>query len=132
MTTTIKKFDRRTCGIISAAIELALRRVAAEYGVAIRPGSGSFSEGSYTVKVEVSTLNADGTVNTPAAEAYRRYASVDGLPEDGLGRTFEARGETYTISGYLPRARKMPVLATRADGRTFKFAPAAVRRALAS
>lgn len=50
---------------------------------------------------------------------YNRYREVYDLPE--LGSEFVDRGETFTITGLNPRSTKYPVLATRADGKRFKF-----------
>ena len=52
-------------------------------------------------------------------DVYDLAVEVYDLPE--LGSEFVDRGETFTITGFNPRSTKYPVLATRADGKRFKF-----------
>ena len=58
----------------------------------------------------------------PEVVAYERYADVFRLPKDGIGKTFRSNGHTFTVAGLNPKARSMPVIATREDGKKFKFA----------
>lgn len=125
--------NRQKCGQIGDAAEKALQQIAEEFGVQITRKGGNYSDGSATIKFEFAEIGEDGTAKTREAEDFAMYANRYGLEASDLGRDFTSRGDTFTISGCAPRARKMPILATRkADGKRYKFNHHDVKRALDS
>ena len=128
----ITKFDRNVCRILRERLDAALVGLGEELGVSIRAGHISFSPGNANVKLEVAVILPDGTVQTEEIEDFQALAELYGLKKGDLGRTFQKGSHAYTISGMKPKSRKYPILATRDDGRRFKFPVSTVKAALAS
>lgn len=91
-----------------------------------------------TTKIELSTTNTDGSVETTEARNFRKHAVRYGLNPDDLGKTFthknHRKGTTdkYKITGLNTRAPKYPISATcESTGESYKFPPDLVKRALA-
>lgn len=123
--------DKATTKKLAEASAKALEAVASEYGVSVRYKSGNYSSTTASLKFEFSDIGDDGVVQTRESEAFTQLAHVYGLKAEDLGATFESRGRTYTIVGLNGRARKMPIQATRDDGKSFKFTDVTVVDALA-
>ena len=82
-----------------------------------------------TINLTLSEIGVGGTVQSPEAEDFARFATLDDVPKSALGRTFVVAGAEFKLTGYNHRATKSPYLATRlSDGKRFKFTPAAIRR----
>ena len=98
--------------------------------VNIYMGNGTYDPpNAATFKVEVRSVNEDGTVYSEEAEAFKTMAHLYGLKSEWLGAKFMAAGIEYTISGLAKRSRKFPILAKRVkDGKTFKFTEDVVKR----
>lgn len=111
-------FDREKVRELRYEIEEALKRI--EGPVSFKVGSASFTDNAVTFKLEVSTINNDGTVNTKEAEDFRLNARLYGLLPDALNQTFEYLDQTYTIIGCKPRSKKYPILC-KCGEKTFKF-----------
>ncbi len=87
-----------------------------EYAAACQ-GGGRYSDNDVTLKVVVAEREKDGSVVTKEMKAWETYAGMNLLPEDGLGKVIELRGERYKVTGFNPRARRMPVQLERvSDG----------------
>lgn len=121
----ITTMDRAAIREIDAKMREALEAVAAELGLELEVGGGSFDPGVGTFKPKVTFKLATAGLNE-----WARWAPLLGLEVSDLGREFESRGRTFTIVGVAPRSTKYPVLAKGTDGRTYKFTEAGVRRAL--
>lgn len=114
--------------IFRVDIQEALNSVAEKHGLKIDTGSCTYNLGQgFTMKIEASLINEDGTVMSKEAKTFLQFAHLLGMPEDLLGQTFVQRGEEYTLKGYNPRARKFPFLADNAKGETYKFTEEAIR-----
>lgn len=119
---------------ITADVEQALADVFAKHGLDLRIKSSKYGL-CYAVSVEgivAAPEGAEFNPNTREAQAYVELADLYGLPADGLGRKFTMGGHEYTVVGINDRARSMPVLAQRADGKRYKMPEDAVARALAA
>lgn len=127
----ITTFNPTVCKLLDQRIKDALAPLAAEFGVQIKIGGGSYLGGSYKPKFEVAVIAADGLAMTPEAEAFKQCAAMLGFKPDDLGRSFKANGRTFKITGYRPRAHRQPIMATTDDGKTYVFPVDAVKRALA-
>jgi hypothetical protein len=114
----IKHLDGRTLEVVRTKMEEALATLE-EIGIHAQTGHISYQSQNATVKVEISVLGEGGEVVDKEALDYDRYRELHDLPERGT--TFTSRGHTYTITGFKPRSSKYPVIASRADGRSFKF-----------
>lgn len=100
-----------------AAMEAALKDVAARYGVTVRYRGGRFTDTMAALKAEFVVEGAE----PQGAADFRRLADVFGLKPEDLGRTFRSGGQTFTVVGLAPRKSKYPILATNAAGKTYKF-----------
>ena len=124
----VTTIDKTSLRALRPAIESALKDAGIE-GVAFRLGSATYSPGSNaTFKLEVSLVKQDGTVATKEVTDWNRYAPLDGLPKDGIGKTVTINGRQVTITGYKPRRHKYPYSGT-INGRSFKFTRSQVQRA---
>ena len=122
----ISQLDRQTLQIVSIKMDQALAALE-EIGIHARTGHISYQDQNATVKVEISVMGENGEVVTKEQTDYDLYREMRGLPERGT--QFTSRGTLYTITGFRPRSRKYPVMATRMDGKTFKFPIDNVKRA---
>ena len=122
MSKTITTFDRRVCAELGAAIEAALQSVADEYGVQIKQGRGTYSESTFSMKIEVATIGEGGLARTKESIAFLTNARMYGLDPKDLFATFRVKGTDYVLIGCKTRSPKFPMLGRSAsDGKTYKF-----------
>lgn len=116
--------NRTMVNKLNTATREALEKVAAEYGVEVIVGGGSFDSGTFKPKVIFSESDA-------AANEWARSAGLLGLDPADFGRQFQLRGRYFVITGLNLRAPKYPVQARCLDDeRTYKFAEHTVKAAL--
>ena len=101
-------------------INTALIETANKYNVTLRAGNASYnpSLGTATFKLEVLTLSADGEKRDMPAELFLQHADFLGLKKEYLYKEISISGQTFTVAGYKPKARKNCILITR-NGKTF-------------
>jgi len=129
---TVTQFDRATCKTVGAALEAAVQTVAQQYGLLITTGSGSFSDNTFSLKIECATKNEDGTVNTMEAEDFKFHCSRWDLEEGMLNKAFvdPGNGQRYRVAGAKPRSRKYPIIVVKeGTGERYKFPASRVKRA---
>jgi hypothetical protein len=114
--------DKQKCNAIAAAAKKALEAVATEFNLTVTDKGGNFDLGSTLLKFEFAELGEDGVAQTREATDFTMFAQQYNLEPTDLGKEFVSGTERYTIVGLKRRARKMPILATRKDGKTYKFA----------
>lgn len=114
-------FDKARLRQLRPQIEAALQDLAEKEQLSISLGSARFTSDNVTFKLELSTVNNDGTVNTKEGEDFKFYASRYGLKPEALGATFRHAGDVYTIKGCKPRSHKYPILGVNSNGKTYKF-----------
>lgn len=102
------------------AMTEALSLIEKDFGVKFAVGNASYTLANVTFKVTGSEIAADGTVKSPDVDKYNQYKGIYGLPD--IGTTFRSGGREFKIVGFKPKSPRFPVLATSADGRTYKFA----------
>jgi len=128
----ITKIDRAACAKMRAALEEVLPGIAEELGVSISAGSGSFSDNTFSLKVEFATISEDGNVNTKEAQDFTAYCSRWDLEPEVLNQTFTdvSSGDLYKVIGAKPRSKKYPILCEKkSDGTVYKFPANRVARA---
>lgn len=125
---SITRFNKHNLGELREVIETALATASEETGLDIQLGRCRFSSDTATFKLEVKTVDEDGKAFDENAANFKVFAEDFGLSPNDLGKTFVSSRVEYTISGLKPRNRKYPVIATRGDGKTFKFHAALVKR----
>lgn len=126
----ITTFTPAVCRDLSEQIAAKLSELGDELGVSFTLRGGSYTATSYTPKIEVAIVAADGTVGSREADAFKLFAAMYGLSPNDLGRTFRSGSHEYKITGWRQRAATRPVLATR-DGKEYAFPVDAIKMALA-
>jgi len=123
--------------VLRADLQAALTPVATKHKVALTVGGITYSPTEATIKLEVATIEPDGTVNTKEVAEFKRHAQLFGLEPDDLNRTiqvdfgWQGRKEPGTIVGIKPRSVKYPILVRReSSGKLFKLPLDRVLRAL--
>lgn len=132
---SIAEFDNVTYRALSKEINEALAAIAAKHSIKIGVAGGKLGIGAKNLEIKLAlSVVENGKVVSKEAEAFKRYAKLEGLEPTDLGRqfTFTARGrkETYKITGYATKAKQYPILAEGPDGRTYKFDVSDVKRGL--
>ena len=103
-------------------IEEALNAVAQKHGIKFTPGNATFSADSFRMKLEANVVQANGTVETKEAKAFKREAYRFGLKPEMLGKRLMTKcGTELTITGLNTRAYANPVCAVGVNGKTFKM-----------
>ncbi len=125
-------FDRQTVKNTRNELQAILETLSKEMGCQIKVAGAMFArDGSNcTFKVEFAAISADGTAETKEVTAFRELAAIYGLRPDDFGKTCVSGGQEFTISGLKPKAKRYPILATRPDGKVYKFSEDMVRIAL--
>lgn len=106
-------FDKATLKNISADISKALESVGVKYGIKIENGRCQYSDNNFTMKLEASRVNSDGTVETKEVSDFKKNCQHYGLKISDLGKTFVSNGQTYVLSGLNTRAKSMPIMGHR-------------------
>jgi len=125
----IKNFDKNTCIMVSGKLQPLIDKLAKELGVSITLGRGTYTDSSFTLKVEFCTIVKGDNVMTTEAKTFQMFAPMLGFKPSDLFRTFPYHGTTYKIIGALPRSRNS-ILAERADGKIWKISLEVVKMQL--
>lgn len=106
---------------ISEKIKLALSEISASEGVDISLGGISFSSTSFSVKI--TGVEKDNPENERVNLILsRRYGFVQNI----IGMEFTSPSGTFIVDGFKTANRKYPILATRTDGKMYKFHPSQI------
>ena len=100
-----------------------LRLASQVEGFEVEVGNASFNATEVTFKVTMRQTGAEKTTERD----FQTYAFMFGLQPSWFGQTFLAGGHAYTITGLNRKAKSMPVLASRGDGKVFKFSAETVK-----
>ena len=106
---------------ISEKIKLAISEISKSEGVEISLGSISFSATSFSAKITgVEKDNPENDrVNLMLSKRY-------GFTQNIIGMEFTSPSGTFTVDGFKTINRKYPILATRTDGKMYKFHPSQI------
>ena len=118
----ITMFNKAVCANVRRDIEEALEQVCSKYGIECRIEGGSYTEGSYTPKMEFIIAGAQTRKEERVESALALFAP------DLVGKKYRhPNGMLMTIYGYDTRKRQYPILAVREDGTKFKTSDWAAR-----
>jgi hypothetical protein len=92
--------------------------LATKRGFTFRAAGGQYDESGLTMKFKVED---PGAKTEATAENFKIDAPLIGLNADDFGKTFRVGRATYTITSINIAAPRYPVVARRADGKSFKF-----------
>jgi hypothetical protein len=96
----------------------AVRAALAGEGLQVDGAGARFDDASATLKIRVALPPSSDARRAAFVEQARLWRVDPGA----FGKTFVARGDTYTIEGLNFRARRFPVEARNArDGRVYRF-----------
>lgn len=106
---------------ISEKIKLALSEISKSEGVEILMDGVSFNSVSFTTKLTVNEPNNPETerINLMLSKRY-------GFVQNVIGMEFVSPSGTFVINGFKTSNRKYPILATRSDGKSYKFHPSQI------
>lgn len=104
---------------MSAEIVAALDSISKKYGVTIGTSGVRYSDGFADIKLHVALI-IDGEIETKDAMEFRQLAHLFDLSPTDLHKSFDFRGQSYKIVG-LKSGRRQPIIAKRADGKSFCF-----------
>ena len=114
------QFDRDTHRVVMDRALKALKAIEDEMGVSFIAAGGTTggSEGAIKIAVKIRSVNGQD----PAKLTFENMGRFYGFDGALYGAAFIRNGVVYKITGYNPRAPKMPVLASRLhDNAPFKF-----------
>lgn len=121
----ITTMDKDAARTLSERTQEALSTLAHDLGLTVEIRGGSFDPTAGTYKPSITFKLANS-----AEQEFRGYAEMFGLLPDDYGTEFKSGAKTFRISGLATRSSKRPILATAADGKTYKFQTVAVKLAL--
>lgn len=116
-----KEFD-----IFRNEVNIALQTLAEKYNFNIKCGHISYSDIDFKMTVEVKDKEIDGKSYEQAN--FEKLCLCYGFKPNDYHKQFSFNGNTYTLCGFNPKARKMPVLAANCNGQKFKFEASSVKK----
>lgn len=128
----INKFDRPEIDVLYNEIQSALDTIKNKYGLAeLSIDSITFSMFSLTGKITGAVPEHEDFTKSYATHEAKYFASVNGLPEDILSRTFVIKGMNHTIIRIETRNIKYPIIAhCDGDGKQYKFSVQTIKEIL--
>lgn len=124
------QFDRNTHKVVMDRALKALKAIEDELGVSFVNGGGATGGAEGVIKIGVKIRSVNG--HDPAKLSFENMGRFYGFDGALYGAAFIRNGVVYKITGYNPRAPKMPVLANRLhDNAPFKFTRAVLAEAKA-
>jgi len=103
-TKAIKKFEKENVRALSTEATEAVKKALAKYGITVKYGGGKYGEQEFNLKLTLQCESDDG--ETQSMKDYRRYAEARDLPIQMLGASLTINGDTYQVTGFLPKRRK--------------------------
>ena len=128
MTITIEQMDKvRT--MIQDALDVLNNEGLLDMKMEAVVGHASYGNKNATFKVQIATLNSDGSANTKEATDYLAHCVFNqDLKKEWLNNPKDIRGKgEHTIIGYKRANRKYPFLVTN-NGKTYKMSEQQVLR----
>ncbi len=125
--------DRTALRHLRNELDSALSVLSATLGVKLEAGNVTYDRNGKTCnfKVNCSLINPDGTVETKEKIDFINLCRLYGLSKDHFGKPFVCGGKIYKICGLNRKARKRPILASRAgSAAVYSFPSGLVRTAL--
>ncbi len=108
--------------VLTDDVMSALAAVGEKYGIEFKYDGGRYDSNTYSIKIEIVTLDGDGKPESKERMLFTTLAGLHGLDPQMLDQTFIFRGAAYRITGFNPDAWKYPVNVIRvSDSKRFKF-----------
>ena len=109
----MSEFKRSDVQKIAAEILLAVAAIEKKHNIVIERGNSSYDDDSFSLKLNVKKVAANGRVDhfKKEAEAFHMYSNYrHNIKVADLHRPFSLNGEKFVVVGYRPRASKKPVV----------------------
>ena len=100
----IQQFTGDNVRALSTEATEAIKKALGKYGIIVKYGGGRYGELEFNIKFKLQCESSDG--ETQAMKDCRRYAEARDLPIQMLGASLNIDGETYQVTGFLPKRRK--------------------------
>lgn len=123
----IKEFNRQNLPILREKLDFALRGIASEFGIDITVGHCSYSPLNCTFKLELSTKNAEGTVNDKPRSEYLSAATLVRLDPAWIDQPVVIEGVKYRIRGLNLNRKHVVLLQNTANQKMYWFSAESVR-----
>jgi len=107
----------------------ALKEVAEKYNFNIEAGKIKYTDISFDMSLSVTEKEVDG--KSYEVLEFEKYCNMYGLKSSDYGKKFTSNGKIFTLSGFKPRATKLPVIAKDEKGQGYKFTVETVKRLMA-
>ena len=116
----IQKLDRTTMRLLGAAIEEALKPIAAQFDIELKYTGGNFErDGSQaTVKIKAD-VKIDGSVIPEYVRSWNTLHEISGFKREHLHATIQLTGMRYTIEGLKAGRQLKVVIKNVATGKNF-------------
>lgn len=118
----ITAIDRAACKQIRDAVKPAVVAAAAELGLEVVFGNGSYdpAAGTFSTKIEF-------VVPGREEREFARNCGLFGLTADQFGAYFQSGGKRFRLTGFNPSAPKYPIKAEEVStGKTYKLTEQAI------
>lgn len=110
-------------------VEQALQELTKKYDVNIKAGNIKYDSNSFNLDLQMTKKDIGG--KTFEQVEFEKYCRLYGFKPEDYKKQFNMNGKTFTLTGFKPRATKMPVIAISQDGKGYKFGEETVKRLLA-
>lgn len=126
----MKTFNRAGLKGLREELQAALQEVAKRHDIQISVGAARFTDTDCTIKVQMLAKGDGAAIQSKEEKDFIRYANMYGLQPEDLGKEFQRGLHVFRVSGLKIPNRRLPVLATRSDGKVFKFSDLTIRYSL--
>jgi hypothetical protein len=135
MSAKISKFERSNLKELRVAIDAALAKVGAEYGIDIVVGNISFTSEKFTTKLTSTIRNPAVTAainngESVAAAKVNAFARKMGIPNDVFGKTINVNGSEFVVVDAKESRWKFPFTVQGQRGGRYKMTVEQVKRGL--
>ena len=118
---TKKEFE-----IFRKEVEQTLEGIAKKYNANIKAGKIKYDTNSFNLDLQVTKKDIDG--KSFEQVEFEKYCSWYGLKPEDYKKQFTMNGKKFALTGFKPRATKMPILAVSEEGKSYKFGEDTVKR----
>ena len=107
-------------------VKEALKGISEKYNFNIEAGSIKYTDINFDMTLKITEKEVNG--KSYELLEFEKYCSMYGLKSSDYGKKFTSNGKTFTLSGFKPRATKLPVIAIDENGQGYKFTVETVKR----
>ena len=126
----VNSIDRETLRFVRDTLRTKLNGLID--GVHFSVGNIRFTTSNATIKLEMALTNPTGEIETREKNDWKRYAAIENLPADGIGKQIlvwsGGERKLVEIQGFAARSHKYPILAKIVTtGKVYKFTVSTIK-----